>query len=249
MGSLGWRIAPIFCLTVKQSVGGKAIRAVFGLAMIPALFAIIYRINPDMHQARRYLDDTLLQTLFPTILPLAALILATATFGDEIEDRTLPYLVLKPISRFRIIWEKALASIAVSAPIIGFGLFLTWLITFAGDAPDNTDMLWAGLAAVVVGVSVYTCVFQMISLLIRRAVLASIIYSLVWETVLGRFIPGLRYLSIRQLVTSVYTSVLNDPHLGTNNAFGTQGAIAGSIIVCIITLTLSTWRLRHISIE
>ncbi len=248
MSGLWWRIAPIFMLTVKQFTGGKAVRAVFGLAMIPALFAVIYRINPDARPRRSY-DDLFVDLLLPTILPLATLVLATATFGDEIEDRTLPYLVLKPISRIRIVFEKALAAIAVSAPVIGICVTITWLLIFAGDALDNTDMLWASLVAVLVGVSLYTCVFQLISLLIRRAILASIIYSLVWETVLGRFIAGLRYLSIRHIVSSVYTSVLDDPRLGIDNAFGSGAAIIAAAVVCLIAIVISTWRLRNINIE
>ncbi|HQY31599.1 MAG TPA: ABC transporter permease subunit [Thermomicrobiales bacterium] len=249
MSGLGWRIAPIFILTIKQFVGGKAVRAVFGLSMIPVLFALVYRLNPDVGRPRRQFDGALLDILLPTIMPLAVLVLATATFGDEIEDRTLPYLVLKPISRLRIVIEKALAAITVSAPIVGFGVLLTWVLIFAGDAGDNTDILIAAMAAVVVGVTIYTCVFQMLSLLIRRAILASILYSLVWESVLGRFIPGLRYLSIRQVVTSVYTSVLDDRRLGTNNAFGTGSALFGAAVVCVIMIALSTWRLRQINIE
>jgi ABC-2 type transport system permease protein len=249
VSGLWWRVAPIFLLTVKQFTGGKAVRAVFGLALIPALFAIIYRINPDDVRPRRAFDDIFIDLLLPTILPLATLVLATATFGDEIEDRTLPYLVLKPITRLRIVIEKALAAIAVSAPIIGFCAVLTWVLIFAGDALENTDILWASLVAVLVGVSIYTCVFQLISLLIRRAILASIIYSLVWETVLGRFVTGLRYLSIRHVVSSVYTSVLNDPRLGIDNAFGTSASIVAAAVVCAITIALSTWRLRSINIE
>jgi ABC-2 type transport system permease protein len=247
--TLWWRIAPIFLLTVKQFTGGKAVRAVFLLAMIPTLFGVIYRINPDQSRPRREFDSLFIDLVLPTILPLATLVLATATFGDEIEDRTLPYLVLKPISRLRIVIEKALAAIAVSAPVIGFAMGVTWLLIFTGDAGENKDMLWASLVAVLIGVSIYTCVFQLISLLIRRAILASIIYSLVWETVLGRFIAGLRYLSIRHIVSSVYTSVLDDPRLGIDNAFGTQAAIIAAVIVCAIAIALSTWRLRRINIE
>jgi hypothetical protein len=95
------------------------------------------------------------------------------------------------------------------------------------------------------------------SLLIRRAILASIIYSLVWESVLGRFIPGLRYLSIRHVVGSIYTSTIEslepggrlDSGLGIDNAFSAQGAIIGAVVVSAIAILLSTWRLRRINIE
>jgi ABC-2 type transport system permease protein len=111
--------------------------------------------------------------------------------------------------------------------------------------------------AVVIGVLLYSAVFMLMSLLIRRAILASIIYSIVWESVLGRFLPGLRYLSIRQVVTSVYTSTIEkyDPSgradfgLGTDNAFGLGGAIVGALVVCAVAILLSTWRLRKINIE
>ncbi len=257
MGTLGWRIAPIFFLSVRQFTGGKAVRAVFALGLIPAMFAIIYRIDPDIERPRRFLDGIITDVMLPSVLPLAALILATGAFGDEIEDRTLPYLMLKPITRFRIVFEKLLASAAVSIPIVAIGGVLSWFLVFTGDGGENMDMLWAILAATAVGVILYSSIFMLMSLLIRRAILASIIYSIVWESVLGRFVPGLRYLSIRQVVTSVYTSTIQkldpagrgDVGLGNDKAFGLQGAVVGAIVVCVIAILLSTWRLRKINIE
>lgn len=257
MGTIGWRIAPIFFLSIRQFTGGKAVRAVFALGMIPALFALIYRVDPDIERPRRFLDVIIIDVMLPSVLPLAALILATGAFGDEIEDRTLPYLVLKPITRFRIVIEKLLASAVVSIPIIGIGGLVSWTLVFTDTGGDHLDMLWAILAATAVGVLLYTAVFQLMSLLIRRAILASIIYSLVWESVLGRFIPGLRYVSIRHVVTSVYTSTIEsfepggrlDAGLGIGSAFGAQGAIIAALVVSAIAILLSTWRLRKINIE
>ena len=96
-----------------------------------------------------------------------------------------------------------------------------------------------------------------VSAAIAIAILAAIIYSLVWESVLGRFIPGLRYLSIRHVVTSIYTSTLDslgpsgrpDFGLGIDKAFSVQGALTGATVVCAIAILLSTWRLRKINID
>ena len=215
MPDLFWRLAPIFFLSVRQFIGGKAVRAVFALGLVPALFTLVYRVNPDMERPRRFLDNIVIDVMLPTILPLAALILATAAFGDEIDDRTLPYLVLKPITRLRIVIEKLLAAVVVSIPMIAMGGLVSWLLVFTSNPGDNLDLLWAS-------------VFLLISLLIRRAILAAIIYSIVWESVLGRFISGLRYLSIQHLVRSVYSSTVTtlepngrrDIGLGIDNAFG-----------------------------
>ena len=249
MGTLGWRLAPIFFLSVRQFVGGKAVWAVAGLSGLPVLFALIYRIDPSMERARRALDDVFTEFMLPSILPLSVLILATASFGDELEDRTLPYLVLKPISRFRIVIEKLFGAAAISAPVIGACMVVTWLIVFWDEAGANTDMLWGMLAAVGVGTLVYTAVFQFISLFIQRALLAAIIYSLVWETVLGRFIPGLRYASIRHLVHSVYVSVIDDRRIALAGSFGLRDSLIAAGIIAFIGILVATWRLRALNIE
>jgi ABC-2 type transport system permease protein len=154
MGSLGWRIAPIFFLSVRQFVGGRAVRAVFALGLIPVLFALIYRVDPDFERPRRFLDDITSEVLLQSVLPLAALILATGAFGDEIDDRTLPYLLLKPITRLRIVLEKLLAAVVVSIPIVSVGATISWLLVFGGDGGENLDLLWAVLAAITGGVLV-----------------------------------------------------------------------------------------------
>jgi ABC-2 type transport system permease protein len=257
MGSLGWRIAPIFFLSVRQFVGGRAVRAVFALGLIPVLFALIYRVDPDFERPRRFLDDITSEVLLQSVLPLAALILATGAFGDEIDDRTLPYLLLKPITRLRIVLEKLLAAVVVSIPIVSVGATISWLLVFGGDGGENLDLLWAVLAAITGGVLVYSSVFMLMSLMIRRAILASIIYSIVWESVLGRFVPGLRYLSIRHLVVSIYTSTIRsldpggrlDRGLGVDEAFGIAESLIGAAIVSLVAILLATWRLRKINVE
>jgi ABC-2 type transport system permease protein len=253
MGSLGWRIAPIFFLSVRQFVGGRAVRAVFALGLIPVLFALIYRVDPDFERPRRFLDDITSEVLLQSVLPLAALILATGAFGDGIDDRTLPYLLLKPITRLRIVLEKLLAAVVVSIPIVSVGATISWLLVFGGDGGENLDLLWAVLAAITGGVLVYSSVFMLMSLMIRRAILASI----VWESVLGRSVPGLRYLSIRHLVVSIYTSTIRsldpggrlDRGLGVDEAFGIAESLIGAAIVSLVAILLATWRLRKINVE
>ena len=53
-------------------------------------------------------------------------------FGDEIEDRTLPYLTLKPVSRLRIVIEKFLGILVIALPTILLGIFGGWLIDRLG---------------------------------------------------------------------------------------------------------------------
>ena len=55
--ALFWKPFPVATLTVRQFVGGKAVRVVAGLSALPCIMALIYIINPDVEQARRFMTD------------------------------------------------------------------------------------------------------------------------------------------------------------------------------------------------
>jgi ABC-2 type transport system permease protein len=250
MGTLTWRAAPVFLLTVRQFLGGKAIRVVFGLSLLPVIFALIYIISPDRARPREFLGkDIFTELMIPTLLPLAVLVLSTSAFGDELEDRTLPYLVLKPISRLRLVIEKMLGSALISGPIVIGGLTITYLIVFKDAPRDNLRFLGALAAASAVATVAYSSIFLLISLLISRALVAALIYSFVWETVLGRFVPGLRYVSIRYFVRSVFAQVSQERTMQFKNQAGLTAAIATLLIASAVALALATWRLRRMNLE
>ena len=107
MSRIGWRLAPIMTLTIRQFLGGKAVRVIVGLSLIPILFGAIFLLNSNGRTATDYMVNVVyLPVVIATLMPITILILATGALGNEIEDRTLPYLTLKPISRFRIVFEK-----------------------------------------------------------------------------------------------------------------------------------------------
>src|SRR5215217_3565085 len=165
MATLTWKIFPVFTLTVRQFAGGKAVRVVAGLSFIPALFALIYLINPDVDDPRHFVAIAMFRNLIVApLLPITVLILATGALGNEIEDRTLPYLTLKPIGRLRIVVEKFIGVIVVAGPLIGAGMAATYLLAFRGESGDNLDVLWAMLAGGIVGVVGYGAIFLLVSL-------------------------------------------------------------------------------------
>ncbi len=245
-----WRVAPVFLLTVRQFLGGKAIRAVIGLSLLPTLFGIIYMLDSSIDPARRFFGSTVfVELMIPTLLPLILLVLATSAFGDEIEDRTLPYLVLKPVSRFRIVIEKLLGSALVSGPIALAGLAITYTLIMRGDWQENLRLFGAVTVAVTVATIAYSSIFLLVSLLISRALVAALIYSLVWETILGRWVPGLKYVSIRHFVRSTFAGVTDDRRFQFNEATGLTASVLTLLAASAIAILLSTWRLRKMNLE
>jgi ABC-2 type transport system permease protein len=56
----------------------------------------------------------------------------------------------------------------------------------------------------------YTAIFFAIAILSRNAVIVGLIYSLLWETILGGYAPGVRALSVRQWALAPAESMLRD---------------------------------------
>ena len=235
---------PILNLTLRQFIGGKSIRIVFLFSLVPAVFALIYMLETGDTTAREFVAGIFQEFIAPTLLPIATLILATNALGNEVEDRTMVYLVLKPISRARIVLEK-FGAVAITATLLLWeGTLLAYLIAMRGDAGDNIDQLIAICFAQLVGVLGYGALFMAISLIVPRALLAGLIYSLLWESLFGRFISGIRLVSVRHYVQSIYVQMVDDPAIELDEAMQYFPTIIVIALLVVATLAIATWRLR-----
>ncbi len=253
-----WRILPVFSLTVRQFLAGRMARVTLALALLPTLFGLIYLVRPADITPRGFLTTTFQQLFLPTVLPIAVLLLATSAFGNELEDRTLPYLTLKPRGRWRIVLEKWLAVVVAALPLLLGGLALTTLVASRGPvetasrvAPETAlaPLLGAMAGATVAGTILLASVFLLVSLIVPRALLAGMVYVFAWETLLGRFLPGVKSVSIRHAAESVFVALLGDPDVTVEGASTLRGALLAVAIASIVALGLAAWRLRSMDLE
>ena len=153
------------------------------------------------------------------------------------------------LSRFRIVVEKWLGSIWVALPAILIGLLVACLILFRDQASDYQRVIVSALVASAIGICAYCGIFLLISLLIQRALLAGIIYTFVIENVLGRYLKGLRVVSIQHYVKSIYEQLQNNPAAVSSHAASLSTAIIVLVSATAIALLLATWRLTRMSLD
>ncbi|MGC4106558.1 MAG: ABC transporter permease subunit [Thermomicrobiales bacterium] len=240
-------------LTLRQFLRSKSLLVVAVIGFFPVIFAVLPHLageDQSLRDMRRVLGNAIYLGLFSgTLLPLATLVLSTSAFGDEIEDKTLQYLTLKPIARFQIVLAKFIAILIVTLPIILAGLAVTWLVASWGRMDGMRDMLVPMMAGAVVGVLGFGAIFMLVSLFIQRALLVGIFYVFVWETALSRYLPGIRSFSIRHYTQSTFVRLLDD------RAFRLDGVAALSTIwitiaaIVFVSIVLATLRLRSMNLE
>jgi ABC-2 type transport system permease protein len=139
-----------------------------------------------------------------TLLPLMCLLIGTGVIGPEIDDGSIVYLLSKPLPRRTIIWSKL--TVAIPAALVFAVLPLMAGAVIAGDDGFRLTLAF-GLTATLAAIA-YTTIFVALSVATRNAVIIGLLYALVWETVLGGYVPGVRDVSVRQWALAPAESLL-----------------------------------------
>jgi ABC-2 type transport system permease protein len=242
--------APVFWLTVRQFLEGRSIRVVALLAAAPLLLGGIELIASGRRtDPTGFLGPLVNELSIPTLLPLIALILSSTALGNEISDRTIPYLVLKPWSRMRLVLEKLTATLVTGTLISVVFLFLVWVMLSVAGSSIRGETLVAMMTASLLAIVGYGTAFSLLSLMISRVLVAGLIYILFWESLLARFIPGIRLLSIRHYVQSAYASILDDGRVNIAQQTAIGNALIVLVLLVVACVLLSYVRLRRMDLD
>ena len=186
----------VYRLTLRQLASRRRLAIIVLLAAVPVGLAVLlnFFLADEEDFTEQFVNTIMDGLVISLILPIVVLTLATAAFGNEVEDRTLNMLVLKPISRLSIVLPKLLGSITVAAPLIVAAAVAVSLIA----RPDGgMHAAAASGAALLLGVVVYAAVFTWEGLMTTHALGFGLVYVFLWEGLVTSLLPGVRYLSIR----------------------------------------------------
>jgi ABC-2 type transport system permease protein len=182
-------------ITVRGLFGRRRVLLLLPLPILLIGLALIcrsYNVNPA-----DWGTPVLSALGLAVVLPVTALIVGTGVLGSEVDDGTIVHILTKPLPRRDIILAKLGVAVGVTAVTAAVPLFV------AGALADSVRLGLALAVGAVVGAAAYSAFFLMLSLLTRRPVLLGLVYILVWEGLLGRFVSGTRVLSIGQYVTTI----------------------------------------------
>ena len=169
---------------------------------------------------------------YPLVLPLVAILAASSVLGPEVDDGSIVYLLSKPVSRYAVAISKWLVALAATLVAGSLAILIASLIT--GDATRAVAMF---VGAVVAGTA-YSALFLAISSVTRHAVIASLMFVLIWESLLGNLFTGVAWLSIGQEISDE----LPDPANLT-------WAILASLVVTVAGVWFAGDRLRSFSLR
>ncbi|MFE7408636.1 ABC transporter permease subunit [Isoptericola sp. NPDC057559] len=219
-------------LTALGMLGGRRVWLLAALALLLVAIAVLARVLVPVTEAEA---ATLLQGVtFATFLPLLGLVVGTGAIAPEIDDGSIVHLLAKPVSRHAIVQSKL--AVAVGALLV-FAVVPT-VVAAAVLGLGPRAVLAFGVGALAAG-AVYGVLFLLLSILTRHAVIIGLVYALLWESLVGSFVPGARNLSVQQWALSV-TGSIAPPGLVTSDV-GTGLALA----LVVGGFAAATWYAGH----
>lgn len=174
------------------------------------------------------------------VLALASAIFTTAIVSQEVEQKTIAYLLTRPIDRWRLLLFRYLASVSVVAGLGIIGAIFTSIGAFGGSWSSNPH-LYRDFLAIVFGAFAYGALFMLISLLVNRAMMVCLLFAFGWETAIPNLPGEIYYLS----VLSYMKGIAQHP---STEASGPMSLLAGALQINLISAGTAMFVLAVVTI-
>jgi ABC-2 type transport system permease protein len=240
-GINGTALGALFGLAIRQQVRGWRLWLFVVLFALPSGMAVVAR-NLNRPPESVVLENFLVYMLFPhVLLPLAALLNASAMVQDEVEGQTLTYLLVRPLPRGAIYLTKLAAALVVTVGLTVIFVPPTVLAIYAGPGGPPVGMrILQTVGVFALGVVAYCSVFGCLSLFAQRFLVAGIGYIILFEGVLANVPIVLRQLTLvyYQRVLALRWAGANMP--GWNMSLEEIPSAATAVLVLVLVSVVAT---------
>ncbi len=192
----------VFDLSISQMLWSR--RTVFmGLVVAaPMALALMYRlmhasfgdpmVNGQAVRGATLFGMTIWLLYLRFIVPILGVFYGTALIADEVEDKTITYLFIRPIPRRAILLGKYLAYLASTACVVLPSVMVVYFLTTAFDLmviARTFPALAKDLGLLGVGLAVYGAVFAFVGTRLKHPLVLGLVFAFGWEQ-FALFIPG-----------------------------------------------------------
>ncbi len=227
-------------LTYRALLGRRRAAILFALPVLLIIISVAVRAltGADDSTAR----DVLSGFALATMVPLIGVIAGTGAIAPEIDDGSIAYLLAKPVKRPTIILTKLLVAMLVS---VGFAAIPTFVAGLVLDGNSQHLAVAFGVAAAVASLA-YSAIFLLLGVVTRHAVVAGLVYALVWESLIGNLVPGARTLSVQQWALALAAKVAD------GGAVSSEVGLPLAVVLLVGVTLAATWfagrRLRALTL-
>jgi ABC-2 type transport system permease protein len=204
----------LFQSTLADFLRPRRLLVWVGLALVLFIMGrTILSVNPGSKPDAIYL--LMSNIILYRIQMLAAAIFALQVIGAEVEQKTIVYLLTRPMPRAQILLARTMAAIAS----VAFISLISLVAVAAACGGTAWQQLPVDASALVAGAFAYTSFFALISLFIHKAMTLCLMFAFGWETGIPNLPGNLFWVSINSYLTGITQAAKREAANGAINAF------------------------------
>jgi ABC-type transport system involved in multi-copper enzyme maturation permease subunit len=157
------------------------------------------------------------------IVPVLAVFYGTSLIADEVEDKTITYLFVRPVPRAAVLIGKYFSYLLCTTFVVLPSVVLVYLLVVpvgGGSLGAVFLPLLSDLLLLFLGLAVYGAVFAFVGARIKRPLLIGLAFVIAWEP-MAMLIPGY----VRRLTVAYYLQALVPHAMPQDSASGLLAAI------------------------
>ena len=242
LGEMLWSRRTIFMVIV---VGAPVILATV-MRTVQALGIPPLRINGALVDPASMFGVLIWVPFLRFIVPVLGVFYGTSLIADEVEDKTITYLFTRPVRRSAVLVGKYLAYLACTTLVVLPSIMLVYfLIVPLAQVAASFRALLIDLGLLAIGLAAYGAIFALVGVVLRRPLVASLIFAFGWEQV-ALVVPGYlrRFTVMYYLQALVLHTRLSDSVVALLEAFITDApstfvAVASLLFAVVAALVLA----------
>jgi ABC-type transport system involved in multi-copper enzyme maturation permease subunit len=189
----------VFPLALGQMIWSRRTTFIALIVGVPVLLAVFARaggnasVNVTINGGRvgaAEMFDTVLWILFLRFaVPVLGVWYGTSLIADEVDEKTITYLFVRPIRRGTVVIGKYLAYLACTSSVVLGAVLLVYLSVVGGTPFPAAVRLWPALVALVLGLAAYGALFTFMGASLKRPLVLGLVFAFGWEQV-ALLVPG-----------------------------------------------------------
>jgi ABC-2 type transport system permease protein len=210
LGGIGTRGLTITKMTIKRLLFSRKTIVLLFLCALPILISI-YWLTTETGNGYTFFSDLVFLTYLFFIVVIISLLYGVSLFNDDITDKTITYLISRPVDRFELVIYKYIGYLFSAIVVVIPPLVLTFLIVAAkaGDIGGHIGLLSTYIGVFVLAIIGYGAIFMFFGLLFKRPLLISFIFMFVWEEFFASIPLLINKITLRHYLESICYHAIN----------------------------------------
>jgi ABC-type transport system involved in multi-copper enzyme maturation permease subunit len=182
------------------------------------------------------------------------LLYSGSLFTEEIEKRTITYIMIKPLKRFEFVLFKYIGMVIGLFLLFIPAVTVAFLVAMArpglGQAITHLEVLGWMLFVILLGLMTYGAIYTLLSVLTKHPLIFGLLFAFIWEVFVVNIGGSVKRMTIMFYLRSIlYQEIYSSEFGGFTDMAGTHSSIlicAGVIILCLAAaMTWITYKDLH----